>query len=499
MIVRSTPREPSRRSQGLARNCAKIRLSKEARAEITQRRREARSRFKQALDDAWQAVDDTAVKIAADHKKSIRRVQNDLHMGQSLLQSKHSKVSAWNAFIWKKRQDGDKENGASSKDVLEGIVKDYKDEYYSLTNEEKSSLIAEYKEHKVTKTTGHRISTKSKINDVTWSLKAVENELDNLRSRTGVETILYMTRGTTDLPLRGVTFATEGVHDFMESVIGIDNQDFVSKMEGFAIQGMKGAAENHQQRVAKIHGQIRSEINVALQKVTGNPKATMQWTHFFRNIVKHYSVVVEGWPEQIPFINLSTASSSLTDLEILLWKWHSGLISWKRITPEQLEDMEKDRDKDLENGTIVEKRRRVRSDKGKKRCRDSDDNAQRRKKMHKSAETIPSDSEEDATDAPPNLHSTSLVPNAPLLCSTSLIPNAPPLHSTSTLLIPNAPPSIPIDNNVPPVPPTPLLTPNTKSVSPFLLPDHDVDISMLEFPEGFVEFLAQFDVSVPIP
>ncbi|KAG1720808.1 hypothetical protein EDB19DRAFT_1597968, partial [Suillus lakei] len=72
-------------------------------------------------------------------------------------------------------------------------------------------------------------------------------------------------------------------------------------------------SENHQQRVAKIRGQIRSEINVAL--LTGNPKATMQWTHFFRNIVKCYSVVIEGWPEQIPFVNLSTASSSLTDLE----------------------------------------------------------------------------------------------------------------------------------------------------------------------------------------
>jgi len=49
-----------------------------------------------------------------------------------------------------------------------------------------------------------------------------------------------MTGGTTDLLLRGVTFATEGVQDFMESVVGIDNQDLVNKMEGFAIQGMKG-------------------------------------------------------------------------------------------------------------------------------------------------------------------------------------------------------------------------------------------------------------------
>jgi hypothetical protein len=42
------------------------------------------------------------------------------------------------------------------------------------------------------------------------------------------------------MPLRGIIFATEGVNDFMTSVMNIDDQDLVSKMEGFAIQGMRG-------------------------------------------------------------------------------------------------------------------------------------------------------------------------------------------------------------------------------------------------------------------
>jgi hypothetical protein len=52
--------------------------------------------------------------------------------------------------------------------------------------------------------------------------------------------MLFSTRGSTDLPLRGVTFATEGVDDFMEGGMKIDSQDFVGKMEGFAVQGIKG-------------------------------------------------------------------------------------------------------------------------------------------------------------------------------------------------------------------------------------------------------------------
>jgi hypothetical protein len=99
--------------------------------------------------------------------------------------------------------------------------------------------------------------------------------------------MLYVTRGSTDLPLRGITFkfASEGVEDFMSSVMNIDNQDLISKMEGFAIQGMRGdsefigivfiftliirlsgAARNHQQHCSKIRSLIRQEINQALRK-----------------------------------------------------------------------------------------------------------------------------------------------------------------------------------------------------------------------------------------
>jgi hypothetical protein len=65
-------------------------------------------------------------------------------------------------------------------------------------------------------------------------------QLNSLKCHTGAETILYTTRGSTDLPLRGISIATEGIQTFMASVMGIDNQDLVIKMEGFAIQGIKG-------------------------------------------------------------------------------------------------------------------------------------------------------------------------------------------------------------------------------------------------------------------
>jgi len=99
-----------------------------------------------------------------------------------------------------------------------------------------------------------------------------------------------MMRGSTDLPLRGIALATEGVQHFMGSVMGIDNQDLVSKMEGFAVQGMKGsnfhyfccpsdllhlgAATNHKQQVSAIRSKIHDIINTKL--------------HQFFSVQRHY-------------------------------------------------------------------------------------------------------------------------------------------------------------------------------------------------------------------
>jgi hypothetical protein len=90
--------------------------------------------------------------------------------------------------------------------------------------------------------------------------------------------------GSTDMPLRGIVFATEGVNDFMTSVMNIDDQDLISKMEGFAIKGMwgefiaiaiflpsdtyiiwAGAAHNYKDRCSAEWSSIRREINCALR------------------------------------------------------------------------------------------------------------------------------------------------------------------------------------------------------------------------------------------
>lgn len=180
-----------KRVQALPTRHTRVTLSKEARAALTARRRENAHQFRSALGDAWNGLDETVKEIASSHHKSFRRVQNDLCLGRGMMRFKRSKLNAWNAFCWKKRQDNQENGtwfdntrttyllcrqGATGKDVLQELVKSHRAEYQELTDDEKAEILLEYSEHKETQATGIRISTKSKVNDVTQTLKAVENE-----------------------------------------------------------------------------------------------------------------------------------------------------------------------------------------------------------------------------------------------------------------------------------------------------------------------------------
>lgn len=125
----------------------------------------------------------------------------------------------------------------------------------------------------------------------------------------------------------------------------------------------------------------------------------MHWAHYWRNVVQRYLVVVKGWPDNIPFVNLSSVSSALPDLEMLLRKWQSHAIYWRRIEEDEYEKLLQERNEKLEQGDVVEERRRTRSDKGKKR----DTNSQS-KKLYKSAEIVVSEEEDETIPATASPH-----------------------------------------------------------------------------------------------
>ena len=151
-----------------------------------------------------------------------------------------------------------------------------------------------------------------------------------------------------------------------------------------AEQVYPGAAKNHQQRRSNLRSQVRQEIatrlrkwwvnycilfiNTTLEQITKAPNARMEYKYYFRNVVQRYSVILEGWPDEIRLEDFSKASVPYAGLEELLRKLKSGDICWKRLTPAELEEHEQQRDAQIASGEVVRPvPRRRRSDCGKKR------------------------------------------------------------------------------------------------------------------------------------
>ena len=129
----------------------------------------------------------------------------------------------------------------------------------------------------------------------------------------------------------------------------------------------------------------------------------MEYKLYHENIVQRHHVMLVGWPQNIPFKNLSECSSSLQELQDFLKKLVDGETYWKTITEEELNKLEDERQKQIEDGEIAPRApRRRRSDYGKKRKRDvplseddedSDGHRKQKKRKYKSAARIETDEE----------------------------------------------------------------------------------------------------------
>ncbi len=96
----------------------------------------------------------------------------------------------------------------------------------------------------------------------------------------------------------------------------------------------------------------------------------MEWKHYFRNVVKRYSIEIQGWPGDIPLETVGDLSCAR--LEDLLKKLSNGTICWKKLTEDELAQREEEHALQIQNGDIsASLPRRPRSDKGKKRKRTS--------------------------------------------------------------------------------------------------------------------------------
>ncbi|TFK59789.1 hypothetical protein BDN72DRAFT_864871 [Pluteus cervinus] len=264
-------------------------------------------------------------------------------------------------------QEGDEEKG---RDYLVKLVKEERDAYLLLTPEEKQVLVDAHMQEKTKENTTRRISGRKRARDATTTLNAMHHECVNLQSQTGVEVMVYAVPGTTDVPLKGVTWATGGITTFMDGTMRVDSQDLLGRMEGHVMHGYAGASQNHAQRRAKIRDEVRDHIVNQLRIITCNDSARIEFVNYWEKVVRRYLVLLEGWPADLDFKSLHTSAVSFPSLMLLQEKCKKGTLFWRKLTPAEFESLDAAHKVSIEQGFIPAPRpRQVRSDCGQKRKR----------------------------------------------------------------------------------------------------------------------------------
>lgn len=63
------------------------------------------------------------------------------------------------------------------RELLKDVVQNTQDDFRILSDQDKESLIKEFDEHKATQAKGLRVSNKSRVNDITYTIGMVEKEV----------------------------------------------------------------------------------------------------------------------------------------------------------------------------------------------------------------------------------------------------------------------------------------------------------------------------------
>ena len=115
--------------------------------------------------------------------------------------------------------------------------------------------------------------------------------------------------------------------------------------------------------------------------------------------VKRYQVIIKGWPDNILFCNLSESSNSLSNLETLHQKWSCSGIYWKKLSSQELQELDLQRDHQIKHGEVEVPAPRRRCSNFGKKCSQSNTTGSSTQKKNKKSRKVIADAEDSKDES----------------------------------------------------------------------------------------------------
>lgn len=103
----------------------------------------------------------------------------------------------------------------------------------------------------------------------------------------------------------------------------------------------------------------------SIDNVTGKQKAKMSYKNFFEDVVTHYQVKIEGWPEHIPFGDLSEVVTNIHNIKTVQQTWLTGKTKFHVLKEGEYQILFEENENMIVEGQKDRSSKQIQSDKGK--------------------------------------------------------------------------------------------------------------------------------------
>ncbi|KAI0692611.1 hypothetical protein BC835DRAFT_1247004, partial [Cytidiella melzeri] len=186
----------------------------------------------------------------------------------------------------------------------------------------------------------HNVSLNA-FHDARATLKSVQTQLENLFNRTGVEFLLFASRSDSSAFMHPMSWSTgDHIDEYFQMTFKKSTGQFAGMLECFLLSGLEGTVKTYQNELMELKQKTAKLIFEKLETAAHPHKVSrMFYSDFHHHITEKYGIIIENWPLSV-FTSPGNIGSRI-ELNTLFNAWESGATRFRRLTPAELIEWER--------------------------------------------------------------------------------------------------------------------------------------------------------------
>ncbi|KAK7683803.1 hypothetical protein QCA50_013179 [Cerrena zonata] len=229
----------------------------------------------------------------------------DRIMQSSRLAKTSRRTNRWNVYVSLRLRElnlaipaGSPKLKANDPEAMDKI----RSEWAAMSAEERVLATEEHMkamtEDRAMRLTGENNSGIAAFHDAISTFKSVENQLQALYVRTGVEVLMFAVRSSQEQWFRPyVMMTSDRAGNFFHTCFNQDTETYATRFEAYCLSGIEGVQNRVSAEIAALKAQCTTGILAQLNDLlTPTVLSKMVYSDFFTQITLKHHIIYENWP-----------------------------------------------------------------------------------------------------------------------------------------------------------------------------------------------------------